>query len=78
MGLIKSLKALTWDATATADKVLSGFSAYAKGEKLNGTASGGGGSKYFQVLVFEHDEKDLIPTTIPLMADPYISVRQGE
>lgn len=33
------------DATATADKILSGYSAYgADGSKLTGTASGGGGS----------------------------------
>lgn len=31
----------TTDATATADKILQGYTAYANGEKLTGTASGG-------------------------------------
>lgn len=31
----------TTDATATADKILSGYTAYANGQKLTGTASGG-------------------------------------
>lgn len=34
----------TSDATATADKILSGYTAYAGGSLLTGTASGGGGS----------------------------------
>lgn len=34
----------TTDATATADKILSGYTAYANGVKLTGTASGGSGS----------------------------------
>lgn len=34
----------TTDATATADKILSGYTAYANGVKLTGTATGGGGS----------------------------------
>lgn len=32
----------TTDATATADKILSGYTAYANGVKLTGTATGGG------------------------------------
>lgn len=31
----------TTDATATADKILSGYTAYANGVKLTGTATGG-------------------------------------
>ena len=34
----------TTDATATADKILQGYTAYANGQKLVGTASGGGGA----------------------------------
>lgn len=32
----------TTDATATADKILQGYTAYANGSKLTGTATGGG------------------------------------
>ena len=34
----------TTDATVTADKILQGYTAYANGQKLVGTASGGGGA----------------------------------